>query len=87
MNKLIIAKRTQLISRLVEGNSIRATTRMTGVAVNTVMKFVVDVGRVCSVYQDKHFVNLPCKRLHCDEIWSFVGAKAKNVKSDKKEKR
>ncbi len=87
MNKLSIAKRTQLISCLVEGNSLRATSRMTGVAVNTVMKFVVDVGRVCSVYQDKHFVNLPCKRLQCDEIWSFVGAKQKNVREDKKAQR
>jgi IS1 family transposase len=87
MNKLSIAKRTQLISCLVEGNSLRATSRMTGVAVNTVMKFVVDVGRVCSVYQDKHFVNLPCKRLQCDEIWSFVGAKQKNVRDEMKEKR
>lgn len=87
MNKLTIAKRTQLISCLVEGNSLRATSRMTGVAVNTVMKFVVDVGRVCSIYQDKHFVNLPCKRLQCDEIWSFVGAKQKNVTNESKEKR
>ncbi len=87
MKKLSIAKRTQLISCLVEGNSLRATARMTGVAVNTVMKFVVDVGRVCSVYQDKHFVNLPCKRLQCDEIWSFVGAKARNVSPAMKEKR
>lgn len=86
MNKLSIEKRTQVISCLVEGNSMRATSRMTGVAVNTVAKFVVDVGRVCSVYQDKHFVNLPCKRLQCDEIWAFVGAKEKNASKEQKAK-
>lgn len=87
MNKLSIEKRTQLISCLVEGNSLRATSRMTGVAVNTVMKFVVDVGRVCSVHQDMMFVNLPCKRLQCDEIWSFIGAKQKNLSEKTKAQR
>ena len=40
------------------------------------MKFVVDVGRVCSIHRDKVFCNLPCKRLQCDEILGFVGAKS-----------
>lgn len=84
MNKLTIAKRTQLLSCLVEGNSLRSTSRMTGVAVNTVMKFVVDVGRVCSIYQDKVFQNLQCKRLQVDEIWAFCGAKQKNASPEKK---
>lgn len=84
MNKLSCLKRTQLLSCLVEGNSLRSTARMTGVSVNTVMKFVADVGRVCSNYQDKTFKNLKCKRLQCDEIWSFVGAKKKNTSEEKK---
>jgi IS1 family transposase len=86
MNKLTIEKRTALLSCLVEGNSLRATSRMTGVAVNTVMKFLVDVGRVCSDYQDKAFRNLTCKRIQCDEIWAFVGAKKKNATPEKQEK-
>lgn len=84
MKKLSIAKRTELLACLVEGNSLRATARMTGASVNTVMKFVADVGRVCSIYQDKTFRNLQCKRLQCDEIWSFVGAKKKNASDEKK---
>ena len=84
MNKLTTEKRTQLISCLVEGNSLRATARMTDVAFNTVLKFLPDVGRVCSIFQDKIFVNLKCKRLQCDEIWAFVGAKEKNTKDEKK---
>jgi hypothetical protein len=57
---------------------------MTGAAKNAVVKLLADLGRVCSAYQDKVFRNLTCKRLQCDEIWSFCYAKAKNVPSDKK---
>lgn len=82
MNKLPLAKRAQVIGCLVEGNSIRATVRMTGVAKNTVTKLLVDVGKACAEYQDATLRNLPCKRIQCDEIWSFCYAKAKNVPED-----
>jgi len=64
---------------LVEGNSIRATVRMTGVAKNTIVKLLAQVGQPCLEYQDKALRNLPCKRIQCDEIWSFCYAKDKNV--------
>ena len=79
MNKLDLKKRAQVLACLVEGNSIRATVRMTGVAKNTVVKLLADVGAACAEYQDKTLRNLPCKRLQCDEIWSFVYAKVRNV--------
>ena len=63
----------------VEGCSIRATVRMTGVAKNTIVKLLVELGAACSHYQDETIRNLRCKRIQCDEIWSFVGAKEKNV--------
>lgn len=72
-------KRAQVITCLVEGNSIRGTVRMTGVAKNTVVKLLADVGLACSIYQDKAFRGLTCKRIQCDEVWSFVGAKEKNT--------
>jgi IS1 family transposase len=84
MNKLKSDKRAQIVSALVEGNSIRATVRMTGVAKNTVVKLLCDLGRACSDYQDKVFVNLKCKRIQCDEIWSFVYAKERNCGALKK---
>lgn len=84
MNKLSTKDRAQILACLVEGNSIRATCRMTGAAKNTVVKLLVDAGKVCSDYQDKVFVNLKCKRIQCDEIWSFVGAKEKNVPNNHK---
>src|SRR2546423_3495032 len=86
MNSLDTKKRAQVVSCLVEGNSIRATVRMTGVAKNTVVKLLCDLGRACSDYQDKAFVNLKCKHLQADEIWSFVGAKEKNCTDEMKKK-
>lgn len=79
MNKLSTDKRVQVIHCLVEGNSIRATARLTDSAINTVIKLLIDAGKACSEYQDKTLRNLACKRLQCDEIWSFCGAKEKNA--------
>jgi len=86
MNKLKIDKQVQVIASLVEGNSIRATCRITGVAKGTVLKLLADVGGACAEYQDKALRNLDCKRIQCDEIWSFCYAKEKNVPKDKRGK-
>jgi len=79
MNKLNKEKRVQIIRALVEGNSIRATARMCDVAFNTVLKLLPEIGKACADYQDRVFRNLPCKRIQCDEIWSFCYAKEKNL--------
>jgi len=84
MNRLNVQKRAAILGCLVEGNSIRATARLTGVSKDTVVKLLVDVGRACSDYQDKTLRNLTCKRIQCDEIWSFCYAKEKNVPEEKK---
>lgn len=84
MNKLSLAKQVQIIACLVEGNSIRATVRMTGAAKNTVVKLLMDLGKACSEYQSSVLRGLSCKRIQCDEIWSFVYAKDKNVPNKKK---
>jgi len=84
MNILTKEKRVQVISALVEGNSIRATVRMTGVAKNTIVKLLIEIGKACTEYQNPALKNLPCKRLRCDEIWSFCYAKEKNVPLSKK---
>lgn len=84
MNKLSKEKRAQIIGCLVEGNSLRATARMCDVAFNTVLKFIPEIGAACDEYQDKVFHNLKCKRIQCDEIWSFCYAKEKNVPEEKR---
>jgi IS1 family transposase len=85
VNRLSPQKRTQVIAALVEGNSIRATVRMTGVAKNTVTKLLCDLGEACYEYHHKHVRNVKAKRVQCDEIWSFVGSKAKNTSPEKQE--
>jgi IS1 family transposase len=82
MNRLDIAKQIQVVNCLVEGNSIRATVRMTGVAKNTVAKLLVELGTACSEYMDRTLVNLKCRFVQVDELWSFVYAKQKNVKPE-----
>ena len=83
MNKLSLERKVRVIKALVEGNSIRATCRITNTAKGTVIRLLRDAGKACAEYQDKHLRDLPCKRIECDEIWSFCYAKAKNVPQDK----
>jgi IS1 family transposase len=79
MNQLSLERRSAVVRALVEGNSIRATCRLTGAAKNTVARLLVELGEACSAYQDRTLRNLLTKRVQCDEIWSFVGAKQKQV--------
>ena len=79
MNRLSTTERAAIVRALVEGNSIRATVRITGAAKNTVTKLLVDLGAACSEYQDRVLRDLPCRRIQADEIWSFCQAKARNV--------
>ncbi len=79
MNRLSKERRAQIVAALVEGNSIRATSRMLDVSRNTVTKLIVDLGTVCAEYLDRNLRNLRCERFEIDEIWSFSYAKAKNV--------
>jgi IS1 family transposase len=79
MNRLSTEKRAQIIGALVEGNSIRATVRMTGAAKNTITKLLGDIGFACVDYQDRTLRNLPCTTIECDEIWSYCYSKQRNV--------
>ena len=78
-NRLPVQRRAQIIGMLAEGSRLRSTSRMADVSINTVTKLLVEVGAVCSDYQDRVFRNLKLRRIQCDEIWSFVYAKEKNV--------
>ena len=78
-NFISMDKRVAVISALVEGCSVRATVRMTGVSKGAILRLLESVGTACATYQDAVLRNLPCKRIQCDEIWSFVAAKQKNV--------
>lgn len=84
MNQLSTKQRAAVVRTLVEGSSIRSTVRMTGIAKNTVAKLLVELGAACSKYQDEKIRGIRSKRVQCDEIRSFVGAKAKNASDEKK---
>jgi IS1 family transposase len=84
MNRLKTEKRTQVVAALVEGVSINATCRMTGVAKHTVLNLLRDLGCACAEYHNKTIRNLKVKRVQCDEIWAFCYSKDKNVPDDKR---
>lgn len=84
MNRLSTAERAQIISLLVEGNSLRSTSRITGRSINTVSKLLVDIGAACSEFQDRTIRNLTSTRIECDEIWAFCYSKASNVPEEHK---
>lgn len=77
MEKLATEKRAAVLRCLIEGNSILSTSRITGVAKNTIIKYLAEAGEACSDYHDKHMRNLPCKVIQLDEVRSFVGCKEK----------
>ncbi len=83
MNKLNLDRQAQIIKVLCEGNSIRSTARITDSAINTVVKLLREVGAACLEYQDKVMRDLTCKKLQCDEIWSFIYSKDKNIPEEK----
>src|SRR5258707_11100597 len=79
MNRLATDKRIAVVAALVEGTSINATCRITGVAKHTILKLLKDLGCAAASYHDEHVRNLRVSRVQCDEIWAFVYAKQKNV--------
>ena len=87
MNQLPLSKRVAVVAALVEGNSIRSTARMTNVSKPTILKLLADLGTACAAYHNEHVRNLRAQRIQCDEIWQFVGAKAKNVKTAEQQAR
>lgn len=83
MNKLDTKTRVQILSMLVEGSSMRSISRITGASINTVTKLLEDAGRACLAYHLDTMKDVKAKRVQCDEIWSFVAAKQRNVKAVK----
>ena len=83
MNKLSHTKRVQILSMLCEGSSMQSTARVADVSINTVTKLLEQAGAACEAFHDMAVRNVASKRIQCDEIWSFVYAKAKNVETAK----
>jgi len=73
-----------VVSALVEGNSLRSTCRMTDVAMNAVLKLLAGLGAACADLHDAKVRDVDAVRVQWDEIWQFIGAKAKNVTDEQK---
>jgi len=86
MNTLPLQKRVQIINMLVEGASLRATSRVCDVSINTVTKLLVDVGSACMKFHNEKVVGVASERVQCDEIWSFISSKEKNTSLEDKTK-
>jgi IS1 family transposase len=82
-SKLTLNERVQILSMLVEGSSMRSINRVVGVSINTVTKLLTEAGEACIDFHDENVRGLNCKRIECDEIWSFVYAKEKSVPAAK----
>lgn len=85
MNRLSTQRRAEVVRALVEGCSIRSTVRMTGAAKQTILDLVAALGPACAIYHGGALRNLTSRRVECDEAWSFVGAKAKNIPEKRKD--
>ena len=84
MNKLPLDKRTQILSMLCEGSSMRSISRVVGVSFNTVAKLLTEAGTACAAFHDETVRNVKASRIQCDEIWSFCYAKAKHTATAKR---
>src|SRR5438309_5149474 len=87
MNRLRTAARAAIVSTLVEGNSLRATCRMTGRDKGTVSALLADLGAACDIFQSGTLRDLTSRRIECDEIWAFVGAKNMNIPASRRGER
>lgn len=84
MNKLSRDAQIRIVAALVEGNSIRAISRMVDVSRNTISKLMLDLGAACEKYHDEHVQNIAAERIQADEIWSYVGKKDANCTDGEK---
>lgn len=84
MNRLPLARRAAILGLLVEGNSLRTTSRIADVSINTVTKLLVELGFACAEYHYKNVRNVRVRRLQVDEIWAFVGARQKHVRPERR---
>ena len=79
MNTLSIEDRAKIVRLLVEGTSLRSTSRITNIHIDTITRVLIQVGQFCQKFHDENVVNVNSRRIECDEIWQFVYAKEKNA--------
>ncbi|TKD05110.1 IS1 family transposase [Polyangium fumosum] len=81
-NILPIEKRTDVVKHLVEGASVRATSRLTDVSLPTVLSTLVRVGTGCDYLHNLLVRDLDIREIQLDEIWSYVQKKQARVTAE-----
>lgn len=79
-----VDKAMMVIGMLLEGMSIRACERLTNMNRDTIDRLILEVGGRCQNFMDWNIQNVSCSDIQIDEIWSFVGMKAKQAKRNEK---
>jgi IS1 family transposase len=72
----------RVLHLLVEGTSLRAVTRLTGVHRTTIMRLMLKVGTACKRMMDRRMMKLSLDHLQLDEIWTFVRKKQARLTTD-----
>src|SRR5947207_6746296 len=80
-NILKAEKQLEIVKHLVNGSSIRATERCTGIHRDTICRLLVRIGTGCRELLDAEMRNLSLRHIQCDEIWTFVNKKQGDRKS------
>ena len=84
MNKLSVERRGRILAALCERNSVRGTCRLMDCSKDAALKLIVDAGTACAAYHDAHVRGIAATHVQCDEIWSFVHSKQRNVPEEKR---
>ena len=87
MYELSSAKRVHILNMLVEGMSMRATSRVAEISINTVAKLMIEAGEACAAYHDESVRNVEARKVQCDEIWAFFYAEASTPRKRTSRKR
>jgi transposase-like protein len=74
-----MARVEKVLQLLIEGCSVRSIERISGLHRDTILKLLVTAGEKCEALMGRLIVNVPVKDVECDEIWSFIGKKEKQV--------
>ena len=82
MNRLSFPLQVRVISLLTEGNSLRATTRLTDVHRKTIQRLAERVGQACDRLHHAQMRDIQVSCLQLDETWSFVNTKQQNLQED-----
>ncbi|MGO8752945.1 MAG: hypothetical protein ACLQNE_43945 [Thermoguttaceae bacterium] len=83
-NVLPREKRIAVLRHLCEGNSMRATARITGVHLRTIQNLLIAFGARCAEFMDRKFRGLHLTHVETDEIWTYVGKHQRFLTAEEK---